>query len=183
MKFKRHNYESYIEKKFGKWTVISYNRRENNPRIHFNCICKYGYESNIQARAILDGSSKSCKYCAPLKHGHNRTASSKPTSTYRTWQGMHTRCNNPLNHDYSNYGGRGIKVCERWKSFENFLSDMGEKPPNLTLDRINNDGDYEPLNCRWTTRSVQNSNQRKRLCKKGASKLIIEGDIPLYSLN
>lgn len=68
----KYDYDSYIGKKFFKWTIISYNRRENNPRIHFNCICDCGHTSNIQARALIDGSSRSCKYCATSKHNNQR---------------------------------------------------------------------------------------------------------------
>lgn len=84
---------------------------------------------------------------------------------YRTWLGMKRRCNNPNAVDYSYYGGRGIKVCNRWlESFENFLIDMGEKPDKkLSLDRVDNDGNYEPRNCRWATHSEQMLNRRDRI--------------------
>ncbi len=74
---------------------------------------------------------------------------------------MKDRCLNPNDKNYKNYGGRGITVCERWMDFTNFLADMGEKPEGLTLDRINNDGNYEPGNCRWATWKEQRRNQRK----------------------
>lgn len=82
------------------------------------------------------------------------------TSTYKSWSGAKARCNNKSNKDFPRYGGRGIKFCKRWNKFENFLSDMGEKPARHSLDRIDNDGDYKPSNCRWATSRTQSRNKR-----------------------
>lgn len=87
------------------------------------------------------------------KHGWSATP------TYRTWSSMHSRCEDEGNASYSRYGGRGIVVCERWNVFENFLADMGERPDGMTLDRIDNDGSYEPSNCRWATKAEQERNK------------------------
>lgn len=97
-----------------------------------------------------------------LVHGHiHREDGRKVISrTYRTWQNMWTRCRNPNHPAYKNYGGRGITVCDRWKSFASFLEDMGERPPRLCIGRIDNNKGYYKENCRWETRLEQNKNRR-----------------------
>lgn len=97
------------------------------------------------------------------------------TPEYRVWAGMIQRCTNPNNPKYDHYGGRGITICKEWRKFKNFYSDMGPKPtPEHSIDRINNDGNYEPSNCRWTTTKIQNYNRHtsnqntnKTHCKNG----------------
>lgn len=86
---------------------------------------------------------------------------------YRSWVGMKQRCENPKNPRWASYGERGIKVCGRWQDFSNFHADMGPRPEGTTLDRINNDGDYEPGNCRWATKKEQYSNMSKSLTFRG----------------
>ena len=110
---------------------------------------------------VAEGRGKFCsKSCGTAtqhtKHGHAKNAT--PTKTYSTWLAMRQRCENPQHASYAQYGGRGITVSSEWQTFEAFLADMGEKPNNTSLDRIDNSKGYFKLNCRWATRHEQQAN-------------------------
>jgi len=104
--------------------------------------------------------------CGCLR-GRNKTHGMEGTSIYNTWADMLQRCRNPKRKNYHDYGGRGITVCELWTKFENFHEDMGPRPEGSSLDRINNEGNYEPDNCRWATRQEQNNNRRNTVMING----------------
>ena len=140
--------------KYGLWTVLEKVLNKTN-RWRYICKCDCGTIRIVQPSDLKSGQSSRCDRCRATTHGQSNT------NTYRIWQGMIYRCSNPNLRIYKYYGGRGITVCERWHEFENFLQDMGERPKGLSIDRINNDGNYEPGNCRWATTSEQASNQRR----------------------
>ena len=153
---------------FGRLTAI---RRAGtrNGRVTWACMCECGATVEVVSHALTSGHTKSCgcwknerNKGTPPKHGHARRGT-QLTPTYRTWQAMMARCYNPKVKAFKDYGGRGIKVCDGWHLFENFLAYMGKRPDDLTLDRIDSNGDYTPCNCRWTTRTEQNRNTRRNV--------------------
>lgn len=131
-------------------------------------LCKCGSEFEANVVNVTRGHTTSCG-CAQNaarrlsfpRHGH--FVGDRPSPTYKSWQAMIARCINKNHVHFRHYGGRGIKICDRWiNSFDNFLLDMGDRPAGKTLDRVNVNGDYGPENCRWATISEQNKNKRPR---------------------
>lgn len=132
------------------------------------CKCECGTIKEIDAFPLSKGITVSCGcYNKEVNsnraiHGHNRK-NGKKSPTYNTWAKMNDRCNSPKCSEYKWYGGRGITVCDRWKSFVTFLADMGERPEGKTLDRKDCNGNYEPSNCRWITQKEQANNTRRNV--------------------
>lgn len=160
------NAKNLVGKQFGKLIVLSLAGRGKRSEMRWNCLCECGGELAVRGSSLTSGNTSSCGCCGALKRTHGLSG----TPTYRAWVQMHTRCYNTNYRFYHRHGGRGISVCERWHTFENFFADMGERPsPDHSLDRKDNDGNYEPGNCRWATRVEQAQNSRNVLNSRGLS--------------
>ena len=154
--------------KFSRWLVLNRAPNDNRGRTHWHCVCDCGVERIVAGTHLRGGNSKSCG-CYHIekitKHGYCSTANMGGSSpVYRSWIGAKSRCSNPKHANYKDYGGRGITMCEEWrKDFSAFYRDMGPRPEGCSLHRVNNDGNYEPGNCRWATPKEQSQNTRWKL--------------------
>lgn len=161
----KYDYAKLVGQKFGQLTVL----HEAEPGIRYygrvTCQCDCGNVYTVATAELLRQRSDAARSCGCARKGRvqytkHGQAGKVRTKTYQIWQAMIRRCCNPNTRDYRRYGARGIQVCDRWRTFENFFDDMGVCPDGLTLDRINTYGNYEPSNCRWATYLQQNNNRR-----------------------
>lgn len=160
-------------RKFGRLTVTKHSHRKGAHQFWL-CRCDCGNDKAVRTDHLQQGRVRSCG-CLHKELASKRAATHRLSGTvmHRLWLGMHNRCRNPNEPGYKNYGGRGIDVCERWRTFENFLADMGPRPSDdHSIERIDNDRGYEKSNCRWATNKQQCNNQRrnKRITAFGRTK-------------
>ena len=150
--------------RFGRLCAIDVSSEHCGRQRKWVCKCDCGNITHATSTSLRSGDTASCGCLRREMTGERGRAQKKHglrgTREYSSWVSMTSRCSNPGDPNWEMYGGRGIQVCERWMSFESFLSDLGKRPTSTSIDRIDSNGNYEPTNCRWATPEVQSNNKR-----------------------
>lgn len=146
---------------FGRLTAVEFSHKNKHGAAMWLCGCTCGEAVIVVGYSLTNGDSTSCGCLKRTTPAWNRSHNMTRTPQYRVWATMLSRCQNPNSESFKDYGARGIKVCDRWQSFENFYADMGDKPsPTHSLERIKNEEGYSPGNCKWATKAEQVANKR-----------------------
>jgi len=159
--------------RFGRLVVTGISHKKaisSGTVIYWTCLCDCGSATSVRSQLLREGETRSCGCLAKeVTRDRARVHGGTGSATYTSWRAMRERCNNKNNKRYANYGGRGIKVCQRWENFEAFLEDMGERPEDKTLERLDVNRDYEPGNCVWldASKQAQNTTRSRRVSYQG----------------
>lgn len=158
-----HNRINILGQRFGRWTVLERAANTKAGQARWICRCDCGTQATVISQSLRSDISKSCG-CYNLENitSHGQSIGGVRSREFRIWGAIKQRCLNPNHQSFKNYGGRGIAMCAEWEnSFETFFRDMGQCPPNCSIDRFpDNNGDYKKSNCRWATQAEQHRNKR-----------------------